>query len=349
MSYAVEQHNYEPFTKDFDEQIIPQSPDYVAGFAVHITLCVLEAPVTSSASSDWKLFELAVAQFIAAIGQGAKVTHDVRRPDVHTGHARQRDVWVEWSFGGHFPAKALISCKHWAVPLDQSDLDHFNGEFISSGAQLGIIYSKAGFNDRALEKAKALGFHCCQLYDDEPAELPESLAVGLAYNFRLRLGMLVHGSAEFYRFKQWKEVLDLPSASGTVRSVFVQGFDAFQAETDNKKRWNLARNGQKVLAHVREEGKPPLDVELHITCPAFQAKLEYTTLDGSYNITAGHFLGSVATPMMDMQSAHPGPGWIELAEVPDEMPARLLAIYAHVDPLAALNRYAEKAFPATRD
>ena len=225
MSYAVEQHNYEPFTKDFDEQIIPQSPDYVAGFAVFITLCVLEAPVKSSASPDWKLFELAVAQFIAAIGQGAKVTHDVRRPDVHTGHARQRDVWVEWSFGGHFPAKALISCKHWAVPLDQSDLDHFNGEFISSGAQLGIIYSKAGFNGRALEKAMALGFHCCQLYDDEPAELPESLAVGLAYNFRLRLGMLVHGSAEFYRFKQWKEVLDLPSASGTVRSVFVQGFD----------------------------------------------------------------------------------------------------------------------------
>ena len=60
--------------------------------------------MTSNASPDWELFELAVAQFIAAINQGAKVTHDVRLPDVHTGHPRQRDVWVEWSFGGHFPA-----------------------------------------------------------------------------------------------------------------------------------------------------------------------------------------------------------------------------------------------------
>ena len=260
-----------------------------------------------------------------------------------------RDVWVEWSFGGHFPAKALVSCKHWAAPLDQSDLDHFNGEFISSKAQLGIIYSKAGFNGRALEKAKALGFHCCQLYDNEPAEMPEGLAVGLANKFRLRLRMLVHGSAELYGFKQWKEVLDLPSASGTVRSVFVKGFDACQNETDNKKRWDFARNEQKVVAHVREIGKPPLDVELHITYRAFQAKLEYTMLDGSYNIMAGHFLGSEVTPMMDMQSAHPGPGWNELAGIPDKMPARLLATYAHVDPLTALNRYAERAFPATRD
>ncbi len=305
--------------------------------------------MTSNASPDWKLFELAVAQFIAAIGQGAKVTHDVRLPDVHTGHARQRDVWVEWSFGGHFPVKALISCKHWAAPLNQSDLDHFNGEFISSGAQLGIIYSKAGFNDRALEKAKALSFHCCKLYDNEPAELPESLVVGPAYNFRLRLGMLVRGSAEIYRFKQWIEVLDLPSAFGTVRSVFVHGLDEFQNENHTKKRWDLARNGQKVIAHVHEEGKPPLDVELHVTCPAFQAKLGHTMLDGSYNITAGHFLGSAATPMMDMQSAHPGLGWNELTGIPDEMPACLLAIYAQVDPLAALNRYAEKPFPATGD
>ena len=29
---------YKPFTGDFDEQIIPQSPDYVAGFATYITL-----------------------------------------------------------------------------------------------------------------------------------------------------------------------------------------------------------------------------------------------------------------------------------------------------------------------
>jgi hypothetical protein len=303
--------------------------------------------VINNVPPDWKQFELAVARFIDAIGQGAKVTHDARIPDVHTGYPRQRDVWVEWSFGGHFPAKALISCKHWATPLDQMDIDHFNGEFISSGAQLGIIYAKAGFNDRALEKAKTLGFHCCKLYDNEPAELPEGLAIGLAYHFRPRFRISVHGSADLYGFKLWKEVFSLPSGSGTVLSAFVQGFDAYQKESDIKKRWELARKGQVVIARVHEKDKPPLVVELHLIYRAFQAKLEYTMLDGSYNITAGHFLGSEATPTIDTQSAHPGPGWDELAQIPEAMPTRLLAMYTQVDPLTELRRIGETAFPTT--
>ena len=44
--------------------------------------------MTSNPSPDWKLFELAVAQLIAAIGQGAKVTHDVQLPD-HSANANR--------------------------------------------------------------------------------------------------------------------------------------------------------------------------------------------------------------------------------------------------------------------
>lgn len=116
---------------------------------------------------DWKLFELAVARFIKTVGGNARVTHDKRLPDVHTGQPRQRDVWIEWKIAEHYPAKALVSCKYWGEVLDQQDIDHFNGEFLSSGAQIGIIYSRFGYNENAIAKAKHLGFHCCRLFQNE--------------------------------------------------------------------------------------------------------------------------------------------------------------------------------------
>ena len=92
-------------------------------------------------------------------------------------------MWVEWVIAGHFPVKARISCKYWKSPLNQQDIDHFNGEFISSNAQIGIIYARIGFNDQAIEKATKLGFHCCRLYGNEPAGLPKSLVFGPVYYF----------------------------------------------------------------------------------------------------------------------------------------------------------------------
>lgn len=40
MSYAIAA----PLTGDFDDQIIPQSSDYAAGFAVYIKLYVINIP-----------------------------------------------------------------------------------------------------------------------------------------------------------------------------------------------------------------------------------------------------------------------------------------------------------------
>ena len=48
----------------------------------------------TSSEPNWRQFEAAVADFIAAIGHGAKVTHDAKIPDSHTGFPRQRDVWI---------------------------------------------------------------------------------------------------------------------------------------------------------------------------------------------------------------------------------------------------------------
>ena len=299
----------------------------------------------SESQPDWRQFEIAVARFVSAIGPGAKVTHDVQIPDAHTGHPRQRDVWIEWSVCGHFPAKALISCKHWSSRLNEQDIDHFNGEFISSGAQIGIIYAKTGFNDRAIEKARVLGFHCCKLYVNEPADIPQMLSLGLAFHFRPTFQIKVHGNALSYAFVKWQEVLDLPFDGTTVLETFVGAFDTHQ-RTNAAERWKLAREGSVCNATVSLPNKPPLNVELFVTDRKYQAKVEYTRLDGSYNMTAGSYLGSETTPIVDTQSTHPGPGWDEIAEIPESQPKPSLAMFMQGDSRNWLVKFGETEFPA---
>lgn len=299
----------------------------------------------NDAIPDWKHFELAISEFIAGIDKSAKVTHDAKIPDAQTGHPRQRDVWVEWSLGGHFPAKALISCKYWATPLDQSDIDHFNGEFISSRAQLGIIYSRSGFNERALNKAKALDFHCCMYYDNKPLELPGALSLGLAYHFRPRFRFQVRGDANAYGFATWRDIFSLPAGTETVDVALGRSFQAMEGSGDLEQRWLRARNGTAVQVIAQKSGAPPLTVELQVVYCAFQAKVAYTLVKGSYNITSNHFKGSEATPWIDLKSVEPGPGWTLLDSIPTKVPSPLLVMWANTDPREIFNSYGNKSFP----
>lgn len=304
----------------------------------------------TSQEPDWRRFEAAVADFIAAIGKGAKVTHDVMMPDVHTGFPRQRDVWIEWSILGHFPAKALVSCKHWSKTLDQKDIDHFNGEFIASGAQIGIIYSKSGFNDRAIEKSRVLRFHCCKLYDDEAAELPECLSFGLAYNFRLAFGVTVSGKTSAISFKTWREVLEMPFESRTVFDAFADAIESHQTPLDNPdERWKRAKFGSSFVMQLTPADMPPIDVELTVVDRVYKAKIEFTMLNGSYNLTSNAFLGSQTIPWVDTENEHPGPGWEEIADIPNEMPNPLLAIFMRANPKEQLLRFAELTFPGSKE
>lgn len=299
----------------------------------------------NDAVPDWKHFEQAIAEFVAGIDKTAKVTHDAKIPDAHTGLPRQRDVWVEWALGGHFPAKALISCKYWATPLDQSDIDHFNGELISSRAQLGIIYSRSGFNQRALQKAKALGFHCCVYYDNKPLELPGVLSLGLAYHFRPRFRFEVSGDANAYGFSTWRDVFSLPVGSETVEVALGRNFQAMEGSGDTGQRWQRARNGTAVQVIAQKPGAPSLTIKLHVIYRAFQAKVEYTLVNGSYNITSNHFKGSEATPWIDMTSVEPGPGWTLLDSLPVNVPFPLLAMWANADPREIFNTHRNRPFP----
>lgn len=298
------------------------------------------------AQADWRHFEIAVKEFLSAIGSGAKVTHDKQVPDVHTGLPRQRDVWIEWSLWMHFPVKALISCKFWSTPLDQGDIDHFNGEFISSGAQVGVVYSRTGFNEHALAKARVLNFHCCKLYDNQPAELPSGLLFDAAFHFRPRFQVSVRHVRPEHSLKTWQDVLR--RAAGE-RSVFEQFVEVLEAHQDGSgdARWNRARAGSHVVISTTEKGEPPLEVSLRVADRKYRSKLEFTLISGSYNLTAGAFLGSQSTPWVDTQSADPGPGWEEVEDVPVSQPKPSVVMFMKANSSESLSSFGDTPFPTT--
>lgn len=256
---------------------------------------------------SWKSFELAVEGFIKSLDPKAKVTHDVKLPDAQTGKPRQRDVWVEWNVLGHYPAKALISCKDWGKVLDQQDIDHFRGEFLSANAQIGIIYSRSGFNQNALEKAKALGFHCCRLYEDEPADIPESIAFGLAYCIRSRPELRVGEGTDEWGLQTWQDILNL-EPDGVLLSDQIKEFWT-EYQIQDEKRFDRATKLATSQWELIQDSLPNIVVACVIHDDAYRAKVEYHRIDGSYNLTHGHFLGTQTTPSIDTQNQHPGEGW----------------------------------------
>ena len=150
----------------------------------------MNVPVETSSLPEWKQFEIAVANFLRAVDPSAKITHDAKIADVHTGEPRQRDVWIEGNLCQLFPIKVLVSCKFTKDRLNEQDIDAFNGEFISSGAHKGVIYAKTGFADPAIQKAKKLDFSCCRLYLNQPPDLPEVLFF-TAYCSRNQLSLIL--------------------------------------------------------------------------------------------------------------------------------------------------------------
>lgn len=281
--------------------------------------------------NDWKEFEIAVSEFIKSIGNEARVTHDVRLPDAHTGFPRQRDVWIEWDLGGHFPVKALISCKYYSRQLDQGDIDHFNGEFISSGAQIGIMYSKEGFNNRALDKAKVLNFHCCKLYKNQPADMPQMLVFGISYVFKPQIWISIKGNYQSYGFKTLKDCFNLEMNGEILQRYLVDKLKQYTSSNDQSSKWEYASSGWEGVVHFREEKFEPLDIHIHIKYRKYIAKIEYTQVSGSYNITSNKFLGSQATPAVDTWSVHPGPGWEEVNEIPAQKPKSLTMMFFDFD------------------
>jgi hypothetical protein len=259
-------------------------------------------------------FEIFVADFVAALDPKATVRHDVRLPDRHTGRLRQRDVWVETKLLGHFPAKILISCKDWGRKLSERDIDAFHGELLSSGAHKGIIYSSSGFTKPALEKANALGICCCGLYSDEPPDLPEVM-VFRAYCLTPRIVVGVDRNQDFGS-RTFGDLLTAAAESEGGRKVVLDLVMELYRQVESVALKAIARaspfperHQAKVEVPNVEGFRVPIILRVTVDWRFYESRLEACLVQGSYNFTAGDFIGQIATPSIDMQGSSPGPGW----------------------------------------
>lgn len=292
---------------------------------------------------DWKQFEIAIARFLAALDPTAKVTHDLMTSDLQTGTPRQRDVWIEAKVCKQFPVKVLISCKFWSTKLDQGDIDDFFGQLKLSGADIGAIYSKAGFGENALTKAKALNISCCRLYENQPADIPHALAI-TAHYIRDRVGIAVLEpiDAVAWGIATWG---DLFSAFVLMDGTRMTGIDAILAVHDSGATRSATISDTKPFPRPWEqriELRPadrtarPIRLSIAGSWNCWEAKTEACLLDGSYSITDDTFVGTQMTPSIDTWCVAPGPGW-KLIETPTEKPSNIhLQLVVRTDVRAGL-------------
>lgn len=273
--------------------------------------------------TKWKEFENAVAKFVAALDPKAMVTADVRLPDVHTSKPRQRDVWVEAKVCNHFPVKVLISCKRLRKKIDQQEIDAFNGELLSSGARLGVLYSYSGFTLNAIEKAKYLGISCCRLFVNEPSDIPESLIFLESYCCTPRISISVMAPLDqHWNLKIWNDLFSLQfedegSPMFVIDAIVRSYFEGEKEAIGKVKETFFPSNWTRILECVEEKPiKKMIKIIISGIWNVYEGRLEAHLLKGSYNFSSGEYLGSLCTPSIDTQSSHPGPGWILLDTPP---------------------------------
>ncbi len=289
---------------------------------------------TRNAEPAWRMFEQAVARFVSALDPSASVKHDARLPDQDTGARRQRDVWVEGKLCGIFPIKVLISCKYCRRPLNESDIDHFLGELGSSGAHKGVIYSHSGFSSVALEKARKRGVSCMRLYQNEAPEIPEVLVIPHAYCCYPRFVLnLLWKHDPVGRLSKWSDLFNRPTGEGDSDEKVIDFISTTFAKGQNDILQKASSDGSLPMNWTFEttfQDPDDSDIRARIQFSevwrTFEAKLEAYNVNGSYSFTEKKFVGHIVTPLLDIRSSEPGPGWTLLDERPKEMKSHVALI-----------------------
>lgn len=259
---------------------------------------------------DWRAFEEAVAAFAQALSPDAVVKHDAHLPDIHTGRLRQRDVWIETAFAGHFRISILVSCKRKKAKLSQQDIDAFAGELASSGAHKGVLYAHAGFSKPALEKAERLGISCCILFDNQRTPIPDMLSFS-SFCFTEAVRLKLQGNTHPKGLSTVGDLLQIRDASGK-RSIDVL-VDEYQKSVAEQ-NFTGQSSGELPTVNVGVDIRDPdlgaaVRLILATTWQGHEARMDAFLVSGSYSFTDKDFKGSFATPAVDMHSSDPGPGW----------------------------------------
>lgn len=296
---------------------------------------------------EWKKFEDAVAAFLQALDPSAKVRPDTHTPDRDTGGPRQRDVWIETSYGGHLPINILVSCKRQAARVDQQDMDAFLGEFASSTANVGVLYSYSGFTEPALAKAVSRSVSCCTLYEDRAPDVPEVLflrAFCSTEEFQLFVGGNPGGT-----LATMNELFELPIANNAQISILddvVEQYDQKRSAMVGSASLRASLMGWDVLREYHNEAfDDVVALRLVATWHHYEGKIEAYRIDGSYSFTAKDFKGTFAMPAIERYGNPPGDGWRRIDAIPPIDGARVHAILHGPDVRARLLRMFGAALP----
>jgi hypothetical protein len=263
-----------------------------------------------------KQFEQAVLEFTKTLDPTAKVFFNHKVLDRDTGTSRQVDVWIEAKFGGHLPISILVSCKKHKRKLDITHIDTFAAEVRATRASTGVIYSSSGFTNPALQKALSNGLSCCRLFQKEPSEIPKSLVFWhyVCYS-RLRLAIPDSEIKSLMDRKiiDWGTLLMIRTCEGNllvdeIFREFSKGEDWAKQHSNQDCVVPQDWKGEYIVSPLEE---PTFKFRLWLIgyWEIYRARLEYYTLNGSYCYTNKSYVGSVATPTVDMWGTHPGPGW----------------------------------------
>jgi hypothetical protein len=283
-------------------------------------------------------FEKAVYAFIEALDPSAEIlfNHKVRDRDTNT--LRQCDVWINAKFGGHWPLSILVSCKDHARKINISDIGAFCNEVRSTGASTGVIYSKSGFTEPAITKAKANGLACCRLYQNEPPDIPKAIwfehftctqSVKLALKTDLRR----------FEFETWNDLFDIRSDDtkttilDIISETFVSSGDQVASEHKElfKEKHNFFPEDWAMELRFTIDGiEEEIQIQILGHWKRYRARLEANLLNGSYCLTDESFTGQQVGPYIDVKGEHPGKHWEEITEKDFSLPSNMiLAVLYH--------------------
>jgi hypothetical protein len=257
------------------------------------------------------------------------VLFDHSVPDRDTGEPRQCDVWINAKFGDHWPLAILVSCKDHKRKLHVGDIGTFCDEKRSTGADMGVIYSRTGFTKTALSKAKANRISCCRIYRNEPSDLPATICFD---QFLCKTGvqMLLQTDLRKSEYKTWNDLfaitINSDNESQTVLDVLVSAFD--EGEKWSLSEWREPTSERKKVfppdwqAEIRfndQKKENSICILLMGLWKKYRAPIEAILVNGSYCVSDSSFKGDMVGPSIDTQGDHPGKDWVEITNMGTEL------------------------------
>ncbi len=267
------------------------------------------------ASPKGKGFELAVHAFAQSLNPTAEVLFDHKVEDRDTKTLRQCDVWINTSLGGHWPLSILVSCKDHKRKLHVGDIGAFVNEVSSTGASTGVIYSRYGFTNPAIIKAKANGIACCRLFENNQADIPEVI-IFHQYTCNPHFRFSIEANPDPTRFRTWHDIFDAEidddGRKCQIIDVLEKSYLEGQANSieEGNKRGTFPVDWKTTLSMTGDELGGRLCISLIAGWNRFKARMEGHLLNGSYSINNSAFWGSISGPSIDTYSpTNPGDGW----------------------------------------